>query len=185
MTPQNKAQEPPLPCGEGAGGEGRANTRSSIQRAKKLGHGYAPTVGEDRQNDHTRTKLRAARQRKEMTPSEKELWKLLRLIEDHTFRRQPAIGDYVFDFANYRARLLIEIDGSIHEREDVQANDKAKTIYAITQGFRVLRLANNDVWDRPAWVVSEIRARLDAPHPPTPTTQGRGGGYQKITSSSF
>jgi len=110
-----------------------------------------------------------------MTPSEKELWTLLRSIEDHTFRRQPAIGDYVFDFAHYGARLLIEIDGSIHERGDVQANDKAKEIFAITQGFRVLRFANEDVWDRPAWVLAEVRARLDAPHPPTPSPQGRGG----------
>lgn len=110
-----------------------------------------------------------------MTPSETELWKLLRSIDGHTFRRQPAIGDYVFDFACFGARLLIEIDGSIHERADVQANDKAKTVYAATQGFRVLRLQNNDVWDRPAWVVAHVRACLEAPHPPAPSPQGRGG----------
>nr|HRK65394.1 endonuclease domain-containing protein [Terricaulis sp.] len=155
---------PPLPCGEGAGGEGRsAAAQPKKARAIKSGHGWAPAPGVDRQKDHARTRLRAARQRKEMTPSEQALWTLLRSIEGHTFRRQPAVGDYVFDFANYGARLLIEIDGSIHEREDVQANDKAKTIYAITQGFRVLRFANNDVWDRPAWVIAEVRARLDAP----------------------
>jgi len=122
-----------------------------------------------------RTKLRAARQRNEMTPSEKVLWKLLRTIDGYTFRRQPAIGDYVFDFACYAARLLIEIDGSIHRLPDVEANDKAKTIYAATQGFRVLRFQNNDVWDRPAWVVGEVRACLSAPHPPTPSPPGRGG----------
>jgi len=175
VTPQNDAR-PLLPCGEGAGDEGRsAAAPSASTRATKLGHSYAPAYGEDRQKDHTRTKLRAARQRKEMTPSEKELWKLLRSIDGRTFRRQPAIGDYVFDFANYAARLLIEIDGSIHERADVKANDKAKELHAITQGFRILRFANNDVWDRPTWVVAEVRARLDAPHPPTPSPQGRGG----------
>jgi very-short-patch-repair endonuclease len=141
----------------------------------KRGHGWAPQNGEDRQKDHTRTNLRAARQRQELTSSEKLLWKLLRCIEGHTFRRQPAIGDYMFDFANYGARLLIEIDGSVHERADVKANDKAKATYAISQGFRVLRFQNNDVWDRPAWVVTEVRARLSAPHPPTPSPQGRGG----------
>lgn len=171
-----RTELPPLPCGEGAGGEGRsARALPKITRAIKRGHGLAPAFGEDRQKDHVRTKLRAARLRKEMTPSEKELWKLLRSIEGHTFRRQPAIGDYVFDFANYGARLLIEIDGSIHERADVRANDKAKEIFAITQGFRVLRFTNEDVWDRPAWVLAEVRARLDAPHPPTPSPQGRGG----------
>jgi type I restriction enzyme R subunit len=110
-----------------------------------------------------------------MTPSEKELWKLLRSIEGVTFRRQPEIGDYTFDFACYGARLLIEIDGSIHRLPEVQENDKAKTIYAALQGFRLLRLQNADVWDRPAWVIAEVRACLDAPHPPTPSPQGRGG----------
>src|SRR5262245_25279665 len=112
---ERRAQSPPLPRGEGAGGEGRATAAQPIQRAEKRGHGWAPAFGEDRQKDHTRTKLRASRMRKDMTPSEKELWKLLRSIEGVTFRRQVAIGDYVFDFGCYGARLLIEIDGSIHE----------------------------------------------------------------------
>jgi very-short-patch-repair endonuclease len=174
MTP-NEDTRPPLPCGEGAGGEGRSAAAPPNQRARKRGHGWAPAHGEERQKDRARTNLRAARQRKEMTPSERVLWKLLRSIDGHTFRRQPAIGDYTFDFGCYAARLLIEIDGSVHDRADVQENDKAKTIYAITQDFRVLRFANNDVWDRPAWVVAEVRARLDAPHPPAPSPHGRGG----------
>ncbi len=174
MTPNDDAR-PPLPCGEGVGGEGRSAAAPSNDRAQKRGLGWAPAFGEDRQKDHARTNLRAARQRKEMTPSEKKLWALLRSIDGATFRRQPAIGDYVFDFACYGARLLIEIDGSIHRLADVQENDKAKTIYAALQGFRLLRFQNNDVWDRPAWVVAEVRACLDAPHPPTPSPQGRGG----------
>jgi hypothetical protein len=39
----------------------------------------------------------------------------------------------------------------------------------------VLRFKNEDVRDRPAWVVEQLRARLFAPHPPTPSPQGRGG----------
>ncbi len=176
MTPNDEPRSPPLPCGEGAGGEGRSDTPPpATTRADKLGHGWAPAYGEERQKDHTRTKLRAARQRRDMTSSEQELWKLLRTIEGVTFRRQPAIGDYVFDFACYGARLLIEIDGSIHRLAEVQANDRAKTIYAALQGFKLLRLQNADVWDRPAWVLDEVRACLNAPHPPAPSPQGRGG----------
>jgi very-short-patch-repair endonuclease len=110
-----------------------------------------------------------------MTSSEKELWKLLRKVEGHTFRRQVAIGDYVFDFAEYSARLLIEVDGSIHRLREVQQNDKSKELHAVVNGFRLLRFANSDVWDRPAWVASQVRAFLDAPHPPTPSPQGGGG----------
>ena len=165
----------PLPCGAGAGGEGRSTAAPPNQRAEKRGHGYAPAFGQDRQRDHARTKRRAARQRKEMMPSEKLLWKLLRSIEGHTFRRQVAIGDFAFDFGNSPSLLLIEVDGSIHERADVQTNDRAKEVFAVTQGFRVLRFANNDVWDRPAWVIDQVRARLSAPHPPTPLRKGEGG----------
>jgi very-short-patch-repair endonuclease len=178
MTPQDEAP-PPLPCGEGVGGEGRSAAAQPNQRTEKRGHGWAPAFGEDRQKDRARTKLRAARQRKEMTPSEKELWTLLRSIDGTTFRRQPAVGDYTFYFGCYAARLLIEIDGSIHEREDVQENDRAKTIYVATQNLRLLRFHNNDVWDRPAWVVARVRDALNAgvtdrPPPLAPPRKGAG-----------
>ena len=101
------------------------------------------------------------RQRKEMTPSEKQLWRLLRSIDGHTFRRQPEVGPYIFDFGQYAARLLIEIDGSIHRLPEVQENDKAKEIHAVANHFRVMRFVNNDVWDRPAWVVSQVRTALN------------------------
>src|SRR5262245_47262233 len=107
MNERRTPDHPPLPRGEGAGGEGRSaashragqSSDSSFQSASanvrpstpapppqgrrgraKLGHGWVPQFGEDRQKDHVRTKFRAARQRKEMTPSEVELWKLLRTI---------------------------------------------------------------------------------------------------------
>src|SRR5690606_22123709 len=126
MTPREEAPTPPLPCGEGAGGEGREAAASAAGRraTAKLGHGWAAATGEERQKDRVRTNLRARRLRREMTSSEKELWKLLRTIKGRTFRRQAAIGDFVFDFACYGARLLIEIDGSIHRLPEVQANDK-------------------------------------------------------------
>lgn len=176
MTPRDFTQSPP-PRGAGAGGGGRSDAPAPDERAAKLGHGWSSDAA--RQKDHLRTKLRAQRQRKEQTPSERELQKLLRTIEGSHFRKQVAVGDYVFDFGWYSTRLLIEIDGSIHRLADVQANDKAKTLRAIANGFRVLRFENNDVWDRPAWVVAQVREALgasaaDRPPPLAPPHEGAG-----------
>ena len=180
MTPRDDASTSPPPRGAGAGGGGRSNAQPSPARAREIGHGWSPDANDvERQKDHVRTKLRAQRLRREMTSSEKVLQKLLRTIEGARFRKQVPLGDYVFDFGWYAARVLIEIDGSIHRMPEVQANDKAKTIYAATQGFRVLRFENNDVWDRPAWVVSQVRETLNAgvsdrPPPLAPPHQGAG-----------
>jgi very-short-patch-repair endonuclease len=185
MTPQNEAPTPPLPCGEGAGGEGRSDTPPSNERTQKLGHGWAPDAAEGvRQKDRTRTKLLARRLRKDMTPSEKVLWKVLRSIEGETFRRQVAVGTYIFDFGHYGARLLIEIDGSIHRLPEVQANDRDKELHAVTEGFRVLRFANNDAWDRPAWIVAQVREAIakrvsDRPSPPNPLS-ARARGSEEL-----
>jgi very-short-patch-repair endonuclease len=183
MTPQNRTPTPPLPRGEGAGGEGRSDAPPSNERTQKLGHGWSPAFGEDRQKDRTRTKFIARRLRKDVTPSEQTLWKLLRSIEGETFRRQVAVGKYIFDFGHYGARLLIEIDGSIHRLPEVQANDRDKELHAVTEGFRVLRFANSDVWDRPDWVVAQIREAMakrasDRPSPPNPLSARERGSEE-------
>ena len=55
-------------------------------------------------------------------------------------RRQHPIGKLIVDFAIVRARLAIEIDGSIHWRDDVIARDAERDVYLKAEGWRVLRL---------------------------------------------
>lgn len=180
MTPRDDANTSPPPRGAGAGGGGRSDAQAPEVHPSKLGQGWSPDPSAAvRQKDRTRTKRRAQGLRKDLTPSEEKLRDLLRTIEGAHFRKEVAIDDYLFDFGWYSARLVIEIDGSVHERPDVQANDKAKTIHAIANGFRVLRFSNNDVWDRPAWVVTQVRDALgaslsDRPPPLAPPRKGAG-----------
>jgi very-short-patch-repair endonuclease len=60
------------------------------------------------------TVKRAKRLRGETTDAEKKLWFRIRLrqIDDHFFRRQVEIGDFVVDFACLKKKLVIENSNS-------------------------------------------------------------------------
>src|SRR5690606_13236165 len=102
------------------------------------GHGMP-----NRQRDFPKANARAKRLRRDLTPAEERFRKLLRRkIEGCHFRCQAPIGPYVFDFAEMRHRLLVELDGGIHDLPQVDARDRVKDAWAIAQGFRVLRIPN-------------------------------------------
>lgn len=77
-----------------------------------------------------------------MTPAEKRLWARLQNVEGWHFRKQSPVGPYVFDFVEMSARLIIEVDGGVHDFEPVKVRDEAKETWAVANGFRVLRIPN-------------------------------------------
>ena len=62
-------------------------------------------------------KPRARTMRHEPTRAERVLWELLkaRRCGGYKFRRQHSIGPYIADFYCKAAKLVVELDGSIHE----------------------------------------------------------------------
>lgn len=112
--------------------------------------------------------------RREMTPAERMLWRLLRNDAlGCRFRRQHPIPPYVADFACVSARLVIEIDGWTHA--DPTA-DVVRDAALKAEGWRVLRFWNNEVMANPEGVVQAIQAALVEylpPHPDPPAEQGR------------
>jgi very-short-patch-repair endonuclease len=183
--PANEAHPPP-PRGAGAGGGGRAGLSAhgdvawpnSVDRSGGS-LGWGSRFGQARQRDFIKANARAKRLRSEMTDSEKTLRRLLREVPEARFRKQVAIDDRVFDFAAFGARLLIELDGAVHDDPEVAARDAEKQRRAEAAGFRVLRITNADVSCRPSWVIEQVRACLTAPHPPAPAPQGGGGESQR------
>ncbi|RPI18417.1 MAG: DUF559 domain-containing protein [Ignavibacteriae bacterium] len=59
----------------------------------------------------------ARKLRKEQTAAEKILWERLRnrKFMNEKFKRQHSINSYITDFYCYAHRLIVEVDGSIHD----------------------------------------------------------------------
>jgi very-short-patch-repair endonuclease len=95
--------------------------------------------------------VRAKRLRRISTPSEDAIWELLRdrKLLGLKFRRQVPIGPYVADFYCYELRLVLEIDGSIHEEDSQIAHDRNRDANLEALGFRLLRFTNRDADEKP------------------------------------
>jgi len=86
----------------------------------------------------------ARRQRSAMSPPEVRLWALLRRSPGGLrFRRQHPIGPYVADFYCPSAKLVIEIDGKIHDY--TAAHDERRDEYIRGLGLRIQRITAADV----------------------------------------
>jgi very-short-patch-repair endonuclease len=102
--------------------------------------------------------------RREPTEAEHALWLLLRnwRLAAYKFRRPVPIDHFIADFVCFTARLIVEADGSQHADN---AYDWARDTYLKAQGFRLLRLWNNDILARPEQVLEAVWAALQEPTP--------------------
>ena len=118
-----------------------------------------------------RADAQARRMRRAPTYAEKRLWQALRATDLH-FRRQAPLGPYVVDFACHQHRLIIELDGGVHDLPTVAARDAERELWLTGRGYRVMRFRNDQP---PNDVLSMIFARLSA-DTPTPNPSPQGGG---------
>jgi very-short-patch-repair endonuclease len=100
---------------------------------------------------------RARRLRREATVFERMLWAALReRLPGLKFRRQVPFGPYIADFANHRARLIIELDGEGHAFRT--ESDALRTRFLEGEGYRVLRFWNAEVVENLDGVIDTIGA---------------------------
>jgi very-short-patch-repair endonuclease len=98
--------------------------------------------------------------KRRMTWTEQRLWAELRKL-DVNFRRQAPIGRYFADFACHAQRLVIEIDGGVHERlDEVQLKDFERQQWLEGQGYRVLRFTDRQVRDDVHGCIEEVQRHL-------------------------
>ena len=84
--------------------------------------------------------------RKNQTKEENHLWYDFLKTYPIQFRRQYQIGCYYADFYCYKASLVIELDGSQHTEEAQLHHDAERTAFLESQGLKVLRFYNTDIW---------------------------------------
>jgi len=96
-----------------------------------------------------------------MTPAEQILWQALRgnQLGGYKFRRQQIIHGYIADFYCDTAALVIEIDGSIHDKQAEwdQERQQALELYEL----RVIRFTNDEVLNDLTSVFATIASYLD------------------------
>ena len=92
------------------------------------------------------TKVERARElRNVMTPTEAMLWERLRdnRLTGFHFRRQQVIDGFIVDFYCHAAKLVIEVDGPIHE--DQREYDAARDKVLVRRGLQVMRVSNDAI----------------------------------------
>ena len=89
----------------------------------------------------------ALNHRKKSTDAEAALWELVKSkkLEGYKFRRQHIIGNYITDLVCLDRRLVIEIDGLIHQLPENTESDILRTEWLNEKGFKVIRITNDDV----------------------------------------
>jgi len=108
--------------------------------------------------------------RKNATPAEQIFWEMVRdrKFLNLKFRRQHQIGDYIADFYCHEVKLVIELDGNVHDIAERIKKDNKRDAYLKSQGFSVLRIKNKRLFEDTENVLQEIAAQVH------PSLSGRG-----------
>jgi very-short-patch-repair endonuclease len=96
------------------------------------------------------------------TTAERALWQPLRnrQVVGRRFRRQHGIGGYIVDFYCPEERLVIELDGEVHDHPLQRRRDRQRREYLDSLDLRVLRFRNEDVLADPADVLKRIATSI-------------------------
>ncbi len=182
------SKTPPSPQAWGEGGQGDEGYPKTPQRP-------SPDL------------IQRARQlRQQQTPAEQLLWELLRnrQLLGRKFRRQHPIGQFITDFFCDDARLIIEVDGAVHQEPTQQERDRAREEVLRQFDYYLLRFTNEQVLNETEQVLQRIAEFVqmhsyESPHPqplsqaagegrktpPSPQAWGEGGRGDEGTDPEF
>jgi 5-methyltetrahydrofolate--homocysteine methyltransferase len=104
----------------------------------------------------------ALKHRENPTQAEEVLWNFVKTkqLEGYKFRRRHIIGNYITDLVCLDRRLVIEIDGLIHQLPENKESDELRTKWLNEQGFKVLRITNEQVINKSEEILELISSTL-------------------------
>lgn len=92
------------------------------------------------------------------------------------YREQSWIDRFfIADFYHHPSKLIIEIDGSIHDRKDVKDYDEFREHLLKQRDYRVVRFTNDMVESDIEWVLQQIFYSI--PNPSSETEEGNSPLY--------
>jgi very-short-patch-repair endonuclease len=106
---------------------------------------------------------RARSLRQAETGAERQLWRRLRSrgLNGFKFVRQEAIGPYFVDFVCREEKFVVEVDGATHSSDEETARDERRTSFLLSRGYRLTRVANDEVYRNMNGVLETILAAIE------------------------
>ena len=103
----------------------------------------------------------AKKLRNNVTPTEMILWgKLKEYFPELKFRRQHPVSIYIADFYCHSQKLVIELDGSIHNVPDVKTNDIIRQKDLEDLGLKIIRFTNKEITNNLEQVLQTIEKNI-------------------------
>ena len=110
----------------------------------------------------SKVKLLVREMRKEPTDAENILWQELRghKLNRLKFRRQHSIDKFVVDLYCREKKLIIEVDGEIHDSQKEKDSLRQKFLEEI--GYAVLRIKNEEIINDLKKVLEKIKSSINS-----------------------
>lgn len=117
-------------------------------------------MGRDLNND---LRKKAVDLRNNMTKAEIILWSKLRMrqVEGLKFRRQQPIFNYIVDFYCHEIKLIIEVDGEIHNLPEQRKSDIYRNNIMTINGYNVIHFPNHEIETNVDSVISKIKTIIN------------------------
>ncbi len=106
---------------------------------------------------------RASELRKNMTKAESILWSALRRkqLYGKRFRRQHPMDKFIVDFYCHECKLIIEVDGGIHNLPEQREHDEGRAYELKQLGLKIIRFTNDQVIYNLTETLEEIKKYLN------------------------